>query len=152
MTSAQIRNEGEATWRDLDRSDNTLTGQAGNPEQYLSLTAIWDTSGAYTRITDVRVREGFAQVLDRLTGDLLATTGVIAVKRDGYSSDNQTGAIDLIDDKIEAMEARLVVKEKRLAAKYARLEATLAQLDAQRGAFEALFTALEANNNSNSDD
>jgi len=151
ILAAKIRNEGQTAWRSMDVSGTVLTGQAGNPEQYLSLTATWDTSGAYTKITDVRVREGIARVLhDRAVG-LLSDAGILTIKRDSYSNLDGTGAIDRIDDKIAAMEKRLASQEDRLRAKYARMETTLAKLDAQRGAFEAMFAALDAMNNSNKD-
>jgi len=147
ITLAMIKKDGESTWRNLtiDASDNTLTGEVGNDEQYLELTAVWDTTGAYTATADVRVRQGFGNVLYDSVSDLLdSVTGIIATKRDHYDS-----AIDTVDKNIEFQERLLEMKETYLLEKYARMETALAKLDAQRAAFDALFTSLENNRNSN---
>lgn len=140
---AMIKKEGESVWRNLDISDNELTGKEGNAEQYLKLAAVWDGAGAYTEYADVRVRQGFAHVLHNRVSDLLDdVTGVIAAKRDRSES-----AIETINRNIEVQERLLASKQKYLERKYVRMETALARLDYQRGAFEALFAALDARNN-----
>ena len=150
VTLAMIRKDGETAWRNLtiSASDGKLTGEVGNAEQYLELTAVWDGSGAYTATGDVRVRQGFGNVLYDSVSDLLDNvTGVIAGKRKHYES-----AIETIDTNIEFQERLLATKEMYLEEKYARMETALAKLDSQRAAFDALFASLENNSNSNNDD
>jgi flagellar capping protein FliD len=150
VTLAMIKKDGESVWRNMtiSASDGKLTGQVGNAEQYLNLTAVWDTTGAYTATGDVRVRQGFGNVLyDRVSDLLDNVTGVIAAKREHYDS-----AIETVDKNIEFQERLLASKEMYLTEKYARMETALAKLDAQRAAFDALFSSLDSNSNSNSDD
>ena len=149
VTLAMIRKDGETAWRNLtiDASDNTLTGEVGNAEQYLELTAIWDTTGAYTATADVRVRQGFGNVLyDRVSDLLDNVTGIIAAKREHYGS-----AIETVDKNIEFQERLLATKQMYLEEKYARMETALAKLDAQRAAFDALFSSLDNMSNNNDD-
>jgi flagellar hook-associated protein 2 len=139
VTSATIKKAGETEWRAMTVDGNTLSGVGGNSEQYLNLTAVWDGSGAYTSNADVRVRQGFGNVLyDRVSELLNEATGVISVKRDHYDS-----AIENIDKNIENQQRLLATKQKNLEAKYARLEAALARLDSQRAAFDAVFASLK---------
>ena len=146
VVMAMIKKTGQSTWRNLTISDNKLMGEEGNPEQYLKLTAVWDSGqGAYTEYADVRVRQGFAQLLYNRVDDLLDdVSGVIAGKRDHYDS-----AVETIDKNIEFQERLLESKLEHLQEKYARMETMLARLDAQRGAFDAMLAALDAMNNSN---
>jgi flagellar hook-associated protein 2 len=141
---AMVRREGQTAWRNLAIDGSELTGEDDTPEEGLKLTAVWDSGqGAYTEYADVRVRQGFAQLLyNRVDGLLDEVTGVIVGRRDHYDS-----AIATIDKNIEFQERLLVTKQKNLERKYARLELTLAKLDAQRGAFDSLFAALAANDN-----
>ncbi|MDP6546656.1 MAG: flagellar filament capping protein FliD [Phycisphaerae bacterium] len=146
VTLAMIRKDGETAWRNLtiDASDNTLTGQLDNAEQYLKLAAVWDTTGAYTASGDVRVRQGFGNVLyDRVSDLLDNVTGIIASKREHYNS-----AIDTVDKNIEFQQRLLETKQTNLEKKYARMETALAKLDAQRAAFDAVFASLDSMRNS----
>ena len=79
---------------------------------------------------------------DRASDLLDDVTGVIAAKRGRGDS-----AIETIDRNIEVQQRLLATKQEYLERKYARMETALARLDYQRGAFEALFTALDAANN-----
>jgi len=147
VTLAMIKKDGESVWRNMDIANDKLSGAEGNAEQYLSLTAVWDTTGAYTATGDVRVRQGFGNVLyDRVSDLLDNVTGIIAAKREHYNS-----AIDTVDKNIEFQERLLETKQTNLEKKYARLETALAKLDAQRAAFDAVFASLESNRNSNDD-
>ena len=140
VTLAMIRKDGETPWRNLtiDASDNTLTGEVGNDEQYLELAAVWDGSGAYTATGDVRVRQGFGNVLYERVSDLLDNvTGIIAAKRNHYSS-----AIETVEKNVESQERLLATKEMYLIEKYARMETALARLDSQRAMFDALFASV----------
>jgi flagellar hook-associated protein 2 len=148
VTLAMIRNEGETSWRNLDISGTELSGQEGNPEQYLQLNTVWDGSGAYTATATVRVQRGFAHLLyDRAAAILDEATGALAAKRDHYDS-----AIESLDRNIQTQERLLETRRQHLEDKYARLEATLARLDAQRGAFEAMMTALDSFNGRSEND
>ncbi|MCP4375930.1 MAG: flagellar filament capping protein FliD [bacterium] len=139
VTSATIKKESETEWRSMTVNGNTLSGVGGNAEQYLNLTAVWDGSGAYTSNADIRVRQGFGNVLyDRVSELLDDATGVIRVKRNQYDS-----AMDNVDRNIENQQRLLETKQKNLEAKYARLEATLARLDSQRAAFDAVFASIK---------
>ena len=140
VTLAMIRKDGETPWRNLtiDASDNTLTGEVGNDEQYLELAAVWDGSGAYTATGDVRVCQGFGNVLYERVSDLLDNvTGIIAAKRNHYSS-----AIETVERNIESQERLLATKEMYLIEKYSRMETALARLDSQRAMFDALFASV----------
>jgi len=138
ITLAKIKMDGESVWRDLTVAGNVLTGAGGNPEQYLNLTAVWDGSGAYTANADVRVRQGFGNVLyDRVSGLLDTVTGTLAVKRKQYDI-----AIDSVELNIERQERLLEMKRTYLEDKYARLEAALARLDSQRAMFDAVFASV----------
>jgi len=144
ITEARIKLQSEEEYRTMTVSDNeTLTGEYGNPEQYLELEVLQGGTSETKEYT-VRVKQGFTGALyDQLDGVLDAIDGTMQAKRDSYSNTKGTGQIDQLDKRIEREQIRLEETEERLRAKYARLEATLAELDAQRGAFESLFQALE---------
>ena len=135
---------------DIDPANNLVTGQAGQDEVYLSLTAIWDgqveEGGIRHQEATVRLRQGIGgtlyEQLDKMTDE---ETGVFAVKNEYI--DNQMKAVQ---SNIDTQETRLADEEERLKAKYARLEATLAQLDSQRGAFEAALQSISNNSSSSS--
>ncbi|MDP6633498.1 MAG: flagellar filament capping protein FliD [Phycisphaerae bacterium] len=139
VTMAMIKTEGESVWRNLTISGDKLSGAVGGPEEDLNLTAVWDGSGAYTANADVRVRQGFGNVLyDRVASLLDNVTGVLTTKRQQYSS-----AIESVERNIEFQERLLERKETYLREKYARMETAMAKLDSQRAAFDAMFAALD---------
>ncbi len=144
ITAARIRTSGEETWRDASVAGSIITGVSGNPEQYIELQGIWDSSRSgttYTESGEVRVQQGFAgDIYDRLDEMLDAVDGTITIKKEQIDS-----AVESIDKQIDVQEKRLEQKEERLRKKFARLEATLARLDSQSGAFEALISSLETN-------
>lgn len=141
VTAARIRTDSGEDWRDATVEGGVITGQSGNPEQYLQLQAIWDSSKSgtpYTESGNVRVQEGFAgAIYDHLEEILDLVDGTIITKKKQFDS-----TIEGINKQIESQEARLEQKEQRLLERYARMEATLARLDAQRGAVEALLQSL----------
>jgi flagellar hook-associated protein 2 len=144
VSLAMIKLEGESVWRNMTISGDTLIGVDGNGEEALNLTVVWDGSGAYTANAEVRVRQGFGNVLyDSVSTLLEDVTGVLSIKRDQIDS-----AIDGVDKNIEFQERLLESKEMYLREKYARMEASLARLDSQRAMFDAVFASLE-NNSSN---
>ncbi len=140
VANAWFRSEGEteeSDWRPAVINGNKITGDDGNPEYMLSVTAAAGSPGD-TIYADVRVQKGLAGLLHDLTKQFLdPIDGAFTTKNDEY-----TAGIKRIDKQIQSQEARLEQKEDWLRAKYARLEARLAQLDSQRGAFEAMFQAL----------
>ncbi|MBT3198295.1 MAG: flagellar filament capping protein FliD [Phycisphaerales bacterium] len=138
VTAARIKKDSESEWRDMTIDGDTLSGLADNPEQFLNLTAVWDGSGAYTANADVRVRQGFGNVLyDRVSAITDTATGVLGVKREQYSD-----AMDAAEKNIERQERLLETKQIYLEEKYARLEAALARLDSQRAVFDAVFASV----------
>jgi len=146
VTGARIRCQGETEWRNAGVSGNTITGSSDAAENLLTLTAIADATQAgtaYTQTAEIRIRQGLAGALYDLADTLLDPTGgAFAARTEEYDR-----TIERLNDQIVIQQDRLADKEARLTAKYARLEATLAQLDSQRGAFEALMSSLDANNN-----
>jgi len=139
VSLAMIRRQGETIWRNLEVSGDKLTGAEGAAEEDLELTAFWDGSGAYTANAEVRVRQGFANVLyDRVSSMLDSATGVLTTKRRQYDS-----AIEGVEKNIEFQERLLERKETYLREKYARMETAMAKLDSQRAAFEAMFASLD---------
>ena len=138
VTAARIKEDGGTGFRNMTIDGDVLSGVAGNAEQFLNLTAVWDGSGAYTANADVRVRQGFGNVLYERVSDLLDNvTGALGVKREQYSA-----AIDTVDTNIERQERLLDMKQKYLEDKYARMEAALARLDSQRAMFDAVFASV----------
>ena len=139
VSLAMIKKEGESIWRNLNVSGDKLGGEVGSPEEDLNLTVAWDGSGAYTANAEVRVRQGFGNVLyDNVSALLDSVTGVITNKREQYES-----AIAGVDKNIEFQQRLLDSKEMYLREKYARMEASLAKLDSQRAMFDAVFASLE---------
>jgi len=144
VTLAMIKKEGESVWRNLTVSGDSLTGAEGGLEEDLNLTAVWDGTGSYTANAEVRVRQGFGNVLyDRVSELLDNVTGVLTTKRQQYSS-----AIEGIEKNVEFQERLLERKETHLREKYARMETAMAKLDSQRAAFDALFASLDSMSNS----
>lgn len=143
ITTARIRGDGELAWRYMNIDGSSLTGQSGNPDEGLHLTAVTDgTPGEHTQTATVRARRGVAGAIYRyLDTTLDATSGTIANKRSRLDT-----SIQNIDKNIATQEKRLEDQEKRLRAEYARLEATLARFEMQRGAYEALQQQLNATN------
>jgi flagellar capping protein FliD len=140
VSLAMIKKTGESIWRNLTVSGDKLTGIEGEPEEDLELTAVWDGSGAYTANAEVRVRQGFANVLyDRASSLLDSVTGVLTTKRRQYES-----AIEGVEKNIEFQEGLLEKKEMYLREKYARMETAMAKLDSQRAAFDAMFASLDS--------
>jgi len=146
VTAASIRKAGETEWRAATWDGNVITGAAGEAEQGLSVTFVWNASLTSPQTAEVRVQQGFGGALyDRLTDMLQPSSGQFAIKLARYSE-----AISDLDTRISAQEKRLEVKEELLRSKYARMEATLAQLDSFRAAYESLFSALDQTANRSS--
>jgi flagellar hook-associated protein 2 len=139
ITGAWMRAEGETEWREAAVDGNKVTGQSGQAEEDLVVTAFREGSET-TRTAEVRVVKGFAGALyDRLEDILDVTDGALKIKKDEYDS-----AIDRIERSIEQQEDRLERKEEALREKFARMEATLARLDSFRAAFDALIQTVNA--------
>jgi len=151
VTEAYFRTKGEGDedWRVATVDGSTITGQAGNPEQGLAITAIVDPAEQGTehwQTAEIRVQQGFAgELYSLIDGFLDQIDGAIAIKKNEYQD-----AIDGIEKQIETKEGMLDRKEERLRAKYARMEATLAQLQSMQGAFDALYMAIQSINNARS--
>lgn len=146
ITHAGIRQDGQVEWRDMTVNVTTLTGQAGNPEAGLTLSANWDSGrGAYTETVTVNVRQGFAGGLyDKLTDLLNSTSGAIAQRLGYYDS-----TIKSLKRNIDLQQRLLDQRNEALKLKFARLETALARLDNQRGAVQAAVQAMQANSNTN---
>lgn len=144
IVSAFIRQQGETLWRtmDIDPATGVVTGEEGNPEEWLSLTTVWDgqveEGGIRHQTATARVRQGFGGALYEALDDMTeATVGTFAIKDSHIEAQ-----MSAIQANIDMKQTNLDATEKRLRKQYARLEATLAQFDSQRGAFEAMLNSL----------
>jgi len=146
ISTARIRGQGEVAWRFLNIDGSTLTGQTGNAEGGLALSAVSDgTPGEHTQTATVRVRRGLAGVIyDYADSALDPTSGRIANKKTQLQS-----SLDAVQRNIDAQQKRLDNEQTRLRAQYARLEATLSQLESWRSAYQALFNQLTTSSTSN---
>ncbi len=137
ITSARIKQQDEAAYRDATIQGNTITGDSTfteesgvplYPENGLQLSVDRSQDGTFT--ATVRVKQGFAGAMaDALDRVLDATTGTLPVDR--KSIDDQ---IQHLQDQITAEQDRLTRKQSALVAKFARLEKTLALLQNQMAA------------------
>ncbi len=138
ITEARIRLEGQAEWRPMSVSGNTVTGRTGKPEQGLAMEVFFP-GDAGTETAKVRVQKGFGSILsERLDTILDVRDGSIARQKDSVR-----GNIERLNTQIELQESRLETRERHLREKYARLEATLAEIDSMQSAFQSLFQMLE---------
>ncbi|NLH15522.1 MAG: flagellar filament capping protein FliD [Phycisphaerae bacterium] len=135
ITSAQIREVGETTWRDATFSGNTVTGNStfnsyGTPlyaENSLQFTVdVSQTSGTPLTAT-ISVKQGFAgAAYDVLNTNLDSVDGSLTITTKSIDQ-----AIKNQNDRIEEEEERLEKERERLVAQYARLETLLSQLQRQ---------------------
>jgi flagellar hook-associated protein 2 len=146
IAAARMRLAGEAEWRAATVDGKIIRGKSGNPEEYMELQAIWDSSrgedvpgsGLYTERGTVRVQQGFAGALyDKLEGLLDKTDGLISTKTGQYGK-----AVTSLERQIDLQQDRLDRQEERLRAKYARLETLMSQMQSQQGAFEAMINSM----------
>ena len=133
--------ESDAAYRTAYIDGDTISAASDQPEDGMLLTVV--AGGTSETITyEVRVFRGFAGVTYNLADAMLdSVDGTLTMKRNQFGS-----AIDAVNRQIEMQQDRLERKEELLREKYARLETLLAQMDANRGAFEAMFQSVEANN------
>jgi flagellar hook-associated protein 2 len=136
ITSAQIKLSTESTYRNMTVSGNIITGNStfddnGDPvyaENSLQLSVDLTVNGDYT--ATVRVKQGFTgKIEDQIDRMLKATVGSIPIDKEHIEDQ-----LELLDDKIEDEQYRLVQREKRLILRFARLEKTLALLANQMAA------------------
>ena len=137
----KLASESDDDYRTAYIDGDTISAASDQPEDGMLLTVI--AGGTSETITyEVRVFHGFAGVTYDLADTMLdSVDGTLTMKRSQLGS-----AIDAVNRQIELQQDRLERKEQLLREKYARLETLLAQMDAQRGAFEAMFQTIEANN------
>jgi flagellar capping protein FliD len=135
---AQIKKEGETTWRTATWQDNVVIGNSefdddGNPlypENGLQLTVDLSASGIHTYSAKVRVKQGFAGALEDTLDDMLkVTTGSIQI--DQQSADDQ---IKILQDKMDSEQGLLDKRQSRLITQFAAMEKTLALLQNQMAA------------------
>jgi flagellar capping protein FliD len=143
ITSAQIKLEGDTTYRDATNQGDTILGNSTfddngaplHPENGLQLSIDRSQNGTFT--AQVRVKQGFAgamaEVLDRT---LDATTGLLPANRK-----NMDEQIQHLQDRITTETDRLKRKQSALVAKFARLESTLALLQNQMAALGLTTTS-----------
>jgi len=133
ITSAQIRDEDDSTWRDATISDNIVTGNSTftddgyvvYPENALQLSVDLSQDGTFTATVDVK--QGFAGAMEDVTEQVLkSTTGTLTLDQNAIQDQ-----IDRLEDSIADEETRLASRETRLIAQYARLEKTLTLLQNQ---------------------
>ncbi len=133
ITSAQIKQQNESTYRAMTFSDNFVTGDntfndSGYPlyaENGLMLSVDLSQDGTFN--ATVRVKQGFTGAMeDSLEQFLDVTHGWLTL--DQESVDSQ---IKNLEDRITREEDRLSRVEERLILKYARLERTLTMLQSQ---------------------
>jgi flagellar hook-associated protein 2 len=135
ITSAQMREVGDAEWRDATFSGNIVTGDStfdenGNPvyaENGLQVTVdVSKTSGTALEAT-ISVKQGFAGALwDSLDEMLDTVTGRVPI-----SIDRIEDQIDNTNDRIEEEQGRLAREEQRLIEKFARMEKYLTMIQQQ---------------------
>ena len=142
ITSAQIRQVGEATWRDATFSGNIVTGDTSEdsnnnpmyPEYNLQISVNLSETVPGGTTVNVLVKEGFAGAAEGILEALLnSTKGRVPISLD--SIDEQ---IKNTNDRIYREERRLVAVEKRLIGKFSRLERTLALIQQQMGALSMI--------------
>ena len=141
ITSARVKAESEATYRDATFEGNVVTGDSTlndsgeplYPENGLRLSIDLSQDGTFT--ATVRIKQGFAGTMsDTLDRILDANKGMLTLEQ--KSTDVK---IDSLEDDIEAEEDRLSSREARLVAQYARLERTLNSLQSQMSALTAFL-------------
>ncbi|HHC08814.1 MAG TPA: hypothetical protein ENK55_08870 [Actinobacteria bacterium] len=111
-------------------SGRTLTAEAGSPDGLvLTISATQaevDGAGGTLALGTVTFQRGAFGVLDRVVDDADGATGSISRAQDRWQAQ-----IDLIDDRIADLEARLDRKEALLVRQFAALESAMAQLTTQ---------------------
>ena len=135
ITSAQIREVGDAEWRDATFSENVVMGNSefddnGNPvyaENGLQVTVdVSKTSGTALEAT-ITVKQGFAGALEESLDEMLDTvTGRVPISKDRIED-----KIDNTNDRIEREQGRLGREEQRLIEKFARMEKYLTMIQQQ---------------------
>lgn len=144
ITSAQIREVGETTWRDASFSGNTVTGNStfnsyGTPlyaENSLQFTVdVSQTSGTPLTAT-ISVKQGFAgAAYDVLNTNLDSVDGSLTITTKSIDQ-----AIKNQNDRIAEEEDRLEDERERLVAQYARLETMLSELQRQMSSVTSMAT------------
>ncbi len=135
ITSAQIRQFGETTWRDASFSGNTVTGNSlfnsyGKPlyaENSLQFTVdVSRTSGTPLEAM-IYVKQGFAgAAYDVLNTNLNSIDGSLTITTKSIDQ-----AIKNQNERIEEEQERLEDERQRLIAQFARLEKMLSELQRQ---------------------
>ncbi len=150
ITSAQIRLDGETTWRDMgfEAGSNVIVGAEDGPEKWLQLAAVWDGQddggGTRTQTAQVRMRRGIAAALGEAIGNMLdSETGSFTIEANRFDSQ-----ISSLTDNIETKDRYLELRQEALKARFARLENILAEMDAQRASFQALMGSLFSSSSS----
>ncbi len=143
IDEVRIRLLGESTWRKPAWPDNFVTcnndfdeyGDPLYPENGLQFT-IDPNQLEGTYAVTINVKQGIAGALEDLLNKMLEADGRLDT------------SVEILDDRIIAMErrieneeARLTKVETRLILKYARLEKTLAMMQQQMGAVSVLSAA-----------
>lgn len=140
ISAARIQHENADSFGSMSINGTKLSGWNDMPEYGLNLEVL-GSGTSETKTYRVYVQDGFGgELYDKIDDMLDDVDGVFKLKKDQYDS-----AVDAVEKQIEWQEDRLERLEETLKAKYARLESLMAQLDSQRGAFEALFTSIDAN-------
>lgn len=138
ITSAQIRQVGDATWRAATIVGNIVMGDStfdsnnepAYPEFNLQIVVDESQTNAGGETAFITVKQGFAGAVEDVLKDILdSRNGSVPISLESVDE-----KINNIDDRIEQEEARLVNVEKRLIEKFARLERTLSLIQQQMGA------------------
>lgn len=136
ITSAQIKAESDASYREATIDGNIITGDSSftedgyvvYPENGLQLSVDLTQDGTFA--AKVYVKQGFAGTMEDVIDQIMKSTNG-ALKLDQDSVEDR---IRRLKEAIEDEELRLAAKEQRLVVHYARLEKTLTLLQNQGAA------------------
>lgn len=137
----KLSSESDSAYRAATIDGNVIIGESSftddgypvNPENGLQLTAPTTGTPGSTSYATVRVKQGFAGVMEDSLLDMLhATRGSLVIDKEHINDQ-----IELLQDKIDLEEQRLETREERLILQFSRLESTLTLLQSQLYYFQS---------------